>query len=70
MNQIICIFWFEMCTWDVAAHFLRVTSEADCSDGLSRDEFATVQALQAEEVEPILPEWLGDIWNVPQINAF
>ena len=62
-NMIIGKIWMQLATFDTDLHAARDESEANIADGPTRDSFELLTRIQAKFVEPILPDWLHDIWN-------
>ena len=52
---------------DVHVELYRVESKADIADGPSRLQTAStvrriMAALDAQEVQPVYPQWIRDLW--------
>ena len=56
-------FWLLMAKMQVGFYGARVESKANLADGPTRDSFEDLGKLGAVFVEPLLPEWLQDMWR-------
>ena len=63
-NLVIGKCWLRIASMDADLHAARVESHANIADGPSRDHFGNLNSLGAEYVEPALPEWIHNIWQV------
>ena len=64
LNIAIGKMWLDCAKNNMALHFLRVESKANVADDPSRGRFDILVDLGAKRVEPILPEWFGQVWSL------
>ena len=57
--------WTDFRKQQIGWHGSRVTSAANIADGPTRDDLRLVERLGAVFVQPILPEWLRSLWQIP-----
>ena len=65
-NVVIGKVWLEVAKLDCDLHVARVESKTNLADGPSRDDFGMLHAIGAVFVEPVLPDWINDVWFVPE----
>ena len=65
VNAVVGRTWLTVCDLNCHAIFGRVESKANVADGPTRDDLTWVQALNAQYVELVLPEWLLNPWVDP-----
>ena len=63
-NRCIAKFWLDAAEMEIAVHLLRVESFANLAVGPMRDDLSLMTFLNASFVEPRLPCWPSDIWEV------
>ena len=63
-NLIISEAWMEMARQRISITFWRVASKCNCSDGPSRLDFALMKKKGAHLVQPVLPQYLYQLWEV------
>lgn len=68
INLAVGRWWLQAAKLDCAPYFARVTSAANISDGPSRMDFALMTELHATRRAPVLPEWLGEMWSLPELH--
>ena len=66
INMMVGRFWLRVAEQRQAFFVSRVESEANVADGPTRDSFDAVRALGGRFVRPVLPDWLLDVWEMPQ----
>ena len=64
MNIIIARFWMGCAAQSVAVVLRRVESKANLADGPTRYNETIFQKYNAQEVQPQLPSWTFDLWDV------
>ena len=62
-NMVIGKLWLAVAELDTDLHVARVESKANIADGPSRDDISMLNQLQAVYVEPVLPQWIHDLWH-------
>ena len=63
-NMIIGKIWLHLANINTDSHATRVESAANIADGPSRDSFELLNSMHARFVEPQLPDWLHDLWQL------
>ena len=63
-NRCIAKFWLDAAGLELAVHLLRVESFANLADGPHTYDTSLMTLLNARLVEPCLPRWMSDIWEV------
>ena len=58
-------FWLDMPCRSLSYCSARVESHANLADGPTRDHFEILQRLEAQELEPRLPPWAYQVWELP-----
>ena len=48
----------------------KVSTHCNIADGPSRDFFEQMEQLNATYVDPIMPEWIGKIWQPLTIPTY
>jgi hypothetical protein len=64
INSSIGYIWKDLVILGIGAHFTRVESKANVSDGPTRSRFEVLHRLAAERIEPVEPSWFK------QLNVF
>ena len=62
INQFVGRLWIDLVRHDVAINILRVTSEANISDGPTRDRMRVIEELGGTWIDPVMPKWALDVW--------
>ncbi|CAE8721468.1 unnamed protein product [Polarella glacialis] len=60
--------WLEMAKANVYLYVARVESKANIADGLATADLSMLESLGAVFVEPVLPDWIQDLWAGPCLN--
>ena len=69
-NQMIGRCWYQIMRRRIGLHLLRVQSKANIADLPSRKDFRMLKMVGATELEPVLPVWLDQIWEIPKFENF
>ena len=59
--------WLDMARMGMGFNAARVESRANIADGPTRDSFGLLQELKAAQVQPVLPDWLEQLWQFPRM---
>ena len=62
INQFVGRLWIDLVRHDVAINILRVTSEANISDGPTRERMKVIEELGGTWIDPVMPKWALDVW--------
>ena len=65
VNAVIGRAWLTSAELDCAIRIGRVESRCNVADSVSRNDLGWVTVLQAEFVEPVVPDWLLNPWMDP-----
>ena len=52
----------------VDLHAARVESAANIADGPTREDLSMIEHLGAKYCEPVLPEWIHDVWHADVVQ--
>ena len=70
MNMITARFWQDVVLTQCSFYMHRVSTHCNIADGPSRDFFEQMEQLNATYVDPIMPEWIGKIWQPLTIPTY
>ena len=59
--------WLEVASQSISLHLVRVESKANVADGPSRDDLSYLEEMDAQFVEPVLPDWARTLWRWPSL---
>lgn len=65
VNQMVGRWWWEMMDMNCGVRILKVHTDANVADGPTRSNVSILKRLGAVEVQPLFPDWLGQLWSVP-----
>ena len=70
MNMITARFWQDVVLTQCSFYMHRVSIHCNIADGPSRDFFEQMEQLNATYVDPIMPKWIGKIWQPLTIPTY
>ena len=65
LNMAVGKTWLMIADAMAALHVVRVESDSNIADGPTREKLEVLRSLNAEFVEPVLPDWLRSLWEWP-----
>ena len=69
LNMVVSKTWLMIADAMAALHVVRMESDSNIADGPTREKLEVLQSLNAEFVEPVLPDWLRSLWEWPAYPA-
>ena len=63
INNITGKIWLDIANLRAGMHIERVESAANIADGPTRDFMVQANRFGAQEVPPVMPQWIEHIWQ-------